>query len=120
MSKLGEIITVKVDPDTNGGLAEAPAVVTGVYERGELRVRVLTDDSVRNYVGEDGEPFVYDDAAAPTTAPAQQTEPAPAAVPTSDQLAQMSAEDRAQLAAELQQLDNAQAPGGDGSLGTGE
>jgi hypothetical protein len=63
--KLGQIIEVKADPATNDGLETAAAMVTGVYEDGSARVRVFgaagTEDTVRNHVGEDGEPYVYDD-----------------------------------------------------------
>lgn len=68
MSKLGSTITVKVDPAGNDGIDEAAAIVTGVHKDGSLRIRVLgaagTDDTVRNYVNDHGEPFDYEAAEA--------------------------------------------------------
>lgn len=109
MSNLGDIITVDVDPDRNGGLDQAAAIVTGRYDDGSLRVRVLgadtgAGDSVRNYVGDDGQPFdaekyaaaqrqpepaatepdaTASDTNADGTQPAQQSDPAPDAAPSS-------------------------------------
>lgn len=66
-SKLGTFITVAVDPASNDGLDQAPGLVTGAYEDGSLRVRVFgstsEQDTVRNHVGDDGEPYEYPDAA---------------------------------------------------------
>jgi hypothetical protein len=68
MSQLGTVITVEVDPDTNDGLAQAAAIVTGVYDDGSLRIRVLganaEQDIVRNHVGDDGNPYRYADTPA--------------------------------------------------------
>jgi hypothetical protein len=103
MSKLGEIITVSVDPETNDGFDSAPAIVTGVHEDGTLRVRVFggqapTADTVRNYVGDDGEPYDYEDQAAAdadtTSGPVQ-----PASL--EEQVAALSPEQRGQLRDEL-------------------
>lgn len=138
MTKQGEIINVKVDPETNGGFDTAPALVTGVHDDGSLAVRVFgvasAGDSVRNYVGDDGEPFDYGNQAAPTASPAntaaatpltsgmagvnqQPAAPAAAEVPTVEQLRDYSPEQRAELLAELQQLDTAPAPASDGTPG---
>jgi len=122
MSKVATFITVQVDPDTNAGFDTAPALVVGENEDGSLTVRVFGalagSDSVRNYVGDDGEPFVYPDAAAATAAshqPATQS----GGMPTAEQLADYTPEQRAQLAAELDQLNAAQPPSQDGTPGAG-
>lgn len=72
---IGEFVTVKVDPSTNEGFEDAPALVTGVHEDGSLRLRVFgptsVQDTVRNYVGDDGEPYQHPDAEAAPAAGAQ-------------------------------------------------
>ena len=110
---VGTFITVKIDPETNGGLEDAPALITGVYDDGSLRVRVFgataADDTVRTHVGDDGEPFVYPDAqpAAPAvpaaSAPVNPLEEAavePAGT-LADRVAQLTPEQRAELEAAL-------------------
>lgn len=91
MSNLGQIIVVDVDPTTNGGLDQAPAIVTGEYPDGSLRLRVLRAsgdlDSVRNYTDETGAPFHPVEAPAGTDAsPAAANAPTTATTPpaTSD------------------------------------
>lgn len=80
--KIGDTTTVKVDPATNGGFDEAAAIVTGVHDDGSLRMRVFGETSVqdttRNYVGDDGEPFQQLDTT-PTQPDSATTGTAPAA-----------------------------------------
>jgi hypothetical protein len=123
---IGDIVTVKVDPNTNGGFDDAAAIVTGVFEDGSLRLRVFgangQDDSTRNYVDEHGEPVAEAADPAPgdvpppqldTTPPADSTPPATPAGPTPSQLAveveALTPEQRSQLSAELAQYDAARA-----------
>lgn len=92
-SELGSIVTVKVDPETNGGYDTAPAIVTAVNEDGTRRIRVFAGvpggaESFRDYVDDNGEPHDYEadqnvDQAADTEqapAPAPQSSPAPGAL----------------------------------------
>jgi hypothetical protein len=94
MSKIGDIITVSVDPESNDGFDQAAALVTGVHDDGSLRVRVLgasaAADTMRNYVGDDGEPFDYAPA---TDEPAVDTESVPEQPMYTDQRSDTSQED---------------------------
>jgi hypothetical protein len=73
VTKAGDILNIEVDPDTNGGLAEAAALVTGVYDDGSLRLRVFgptsEQDTMRNYAGDDGQPYDHDQQPAPVEQP---------------------------------------------------
>lgn len=119
MSELGTFVTVDVDPATNDGLSEAPALVTGVYDDGSLRLRVFgsnsEQDTYRNHVGDDGQPFPYDDqgANAPAVGGAPSAAPAPSPAPAMDaqtsaiatEVEQLTPEERAQLATALADYD---------------